>query len=65
MSVMLNLKNDRQVFQEDYIKAKTLDLQESGFSTVTEDSVRLDLDKVLNHEPLTIIGSLIQDDLEI
>lgn len=54
----------RRVDTKDYIKAKTLDLIEFGYNTLTEKEVEDELIKILNKDTnLTVIGHFIKDDI--
>jgi len=46
-----------------YVKAKTRDLREFGYSTLTEDEVRSQIIAVLNGEKLNVIGMFIEGDI--
>ena len=53
----------RQVLKRDYIRAKTRDLKEYGYASLTEKDVEEQLEKVLANEELTVIGMFIQKDI--
>jgi len=57
--------NDKEVLvdKEDYIVARTKDLKEFGYSSITEDDVRSQLEKVFKGEVLSVIGLFIKDDI--
>ena len=59
----LTMKDGRRVGKSDYITAKTKDLQEYGYSTLTETEVRFQLNQVLKEERLNVIGSFIESDI--
>jgi len=64
----MNIKikiNEKEVLvdKEDYIVARTKDLKEFGYSSITEDDVRLQLDKIFKGEVLSVIGLFIEDDI--
>ena len=63
----LRLTDGRRCLKDDYIKAKTLDLIESGFPSVTEETVRKLLDQILsgNEADLNVIGQLMKDDIQL
>jgi len=46
-----------------YIYAKTKDLQEFGYSQLTGDTVKEQLEKILNGEKLSVIGQFMKDDI--
>ena len=48
--------------QEAYIKAKTQDLREFGYPTLSEDEVRQQLENVLAGKKTTVIGEFIRSD---
>jgi hypothetical protein len=49
--------------KEKYIKKKLRDLREFGYPNLTEDEVRQQLEKVLNDEPINVIGMFIKSDV--
>ena len=54
----------RSVYVQDYVRAKTKDLQEFGYSTLTEKSVLASVRRVLNKEKLTdVIDHFVKDDI--
>jgi len=57
--------NDKEVLvdKEDYIVARTKDLKEFGYSSITENDVRSQLEKVFKGEVLSVIGLFIEDDI--
>lgn len=46
-----------------YIKAKTKQMQEFGFQTVTEETISKQLENVLTGKELDIIGMFIESDI--
>ena len=46
-----------------YVKAKTGDLREFGYTDLTEDTVRKQLLKILNNEELDIVGMFMEKDI--
>jgi hypothetical protein len=63
---LITLSDGRVVSKKDYIKAKTLDLIEFGYSGLTEKEVEEQLNKVLKRkEHLSIVGMMIEDDIEV
>jgi len=48
-----------------YIKAKTKQLREFGYSTLTEDEVKVQLCKLLNNEELDVIGMFMEDEVVV
>jgi hypothetical protein len=68
MSDTIKIENPRTyepmtVSKDDYVKAKTKDLQAFGYPSLTEDDVRSQLEKALSGEPLDVIGQFIKGDL--
>lgn len=56
----------RSVYAEDYIKAKTKQLQEFGYTNLTEETVRKQLTKVLAKDKnLDVIGGFIKEEVNI
>ena len=51
------------VTKEKYIKAKTKDLREFGYTNLTEEEVRVQLEKILKGEELDIIGMFMEKDI--
>lgn len=51
------------VEKEKYIAAKTKDLRAFGYSNLTNDEVRIQLEKILKGEPLDIIGMFMEKDI--
>jgi len=47
----------------DYIIAKTLDLCESGYTSLTEEAVAVQLNNIVNGEPLSVIGAFMESDI--
>lgn len=61
----IKLKDGRTVSKQDYIRAKTNDLIEYGYNSLTESDVSEQLDFALAGQKLDIIGIFIQSDLEL
>lgn len=61
----LLLTDGRTVYKEDYIKAKTKDMIEFGYSDLTEETVRKQLENILSGKELDVIGMFMEDDIEI
>ena len=60
----IKLEDGRVVYKDDHITAKTKTLVEFGYGDLTEQDVREELNKVLNHNnDLTVIGFFIKDDI--
>ncbi len=51
------------VSKQDYIKAKTGDLRNYGYETLTEEEVSMQLDRILKGEELNVIGMFIEKDI--
>ena len=51
------------VLTSDYIKAKTAQLKEFGYSDLTEQTVEGQLKLILSGKPLNVIGKFIEDDI--
>jgi hypothetical protein len=58
------LKNGRAYLKKEYISAKTKELQEFGYTDLTEKTVAEQLEKMLKKEKLNVIGMLIEKDLK-
>lgn len=58
-------EKEKAVETRDYITAKTKQLKEFGYNSLTEETVREELLKVFNKEDLSVIGSFIKDDIVI
>jgi hypothetical protein len=50
---------------KDYVTAKTKDLKEWGYGSITEEEVLNQVNKVLKSEKLSVIGLFIQKDIII
>lgn len=62
----LKLSDGRTVLKSDYIKAKTKDLQEFGYSDLTESDLEKSLNMILsNSNELDVIAHFIKDDLDL
>ena len=46
-----------------YVKVKTKDLREFGYTSLTEEDVSNQLEKVINGEELSVIGMFIEKDI--
>ena len=46
-----------------YVKVKTKDLREFGYTSLTEEDVSNQLEKVINGEDLSVIGMFIEKDI--
>ncbi len=57
------MSNGKVVSEDRYIKMKTADLREFGYSTLTENQVAEQLEKIRKGEPLSIIGKFMENDL--
>lgn len=55
--------NVREVLKIAYIKAKTKDLQNFGYTTLTEEEVSNQLEKILKGEDLDVIGMFMESDI--
>jgi hypothetical protein len=56
----------RSVYKKDYIKAKTKQLQEFGYASLTEKETEEQLNKALKGDTdLTVIGMFIKEDIDI
>jgi hypothetical protein len=65
MKETVKLSDGRIVYKEAYIVAKTKDLIDFGYTTLTKEEVSEQLEKVLNQEELSVIGHFIKDDIDI
>lgn len=62
----ITLKDGRVVLKSDYITAKTKDLQEYGYATLTEEEVKTQLNKILYGDiNLSVIGLFMEDDIKL
>ena len=62
----VTLQDGRVVSKADYITAKTKDLQEYGYTTLTEDEVKVQLNKILYEDiDLSVIGLFMKDDIKL
>ncbi len=65
--IAIKLSDGRTVSRKDYIRAKTKDLIEFGYSDLTEEEVEHQLTKIEGKETflnsLSVIGLFIQDDI--
>jgi hypothetical protein len=60
----ITLSNGDKVLKSNYIRLKTKDLIEFGYSNLTEQEVSEQVDKILNkQENLSIIGMFCKDDI--
>jgi hypothetical protein len=60
----IHLKNEGTYLKIKYISAKTKELQEFGYTDLTEKTVAEQLEKMLKKEKLNVIGMLIEKDLK-
>lgn len=63
----IKLNDGRVVSKSDYIKAKTKDLIEFGYSSLTEEVLSEQLDKILSNAPeseLNVIGLFCKSDIK-
>jgi intergrase/recombinase len=64
----LNFKRDGEsvgiVKLNAYCKAKAKDLREFGYNSVTENSIREELNKFAVGEEVSVIGMFMEDDLD-
>ncbi len=58
-----NTGREGDVDTEQYIKSKTRDLRQFGYSTLTEDGVRRQIIAILAGEKLNVIGMFIEGDI--
>ena len=66
MNQEIKLFNGMSVLKSNYIKLKTKDLIEFGYTSLTENEVALEVDKILqNKSDLTVIGMFCKDDIII
>ena len=65
MSNDLTLSNGMTVSKQHYVTAKTKDLKEFGYESLTEAEVEDQVDKILNGEDLGVIGLFCKDDIQI
>lgn len=61
----LNLQDGRLVSKADYVKAKTGDLKNYGYISLTESSLEEQVDKILAGEKLDIIGMFCESDIDV
>lgn len=59
------LTDGRTVSKKDYIEAKTKDLIEFGYTSLTEKEVEEQVEKVLQKGELTIIGHFCKGDIKV
>jgi hypothetical protein len=60
----ITLSNGDKVLKSNYIRLKTKDLIEFGYSNLTEQEVSEQVDKILNkQEGLSVIGMFCKDDI--
>lgn len=65
MENTITLSDGRKVYLKDYVTAKTKDLIEYGYGKLTENEVRIEVEKILTGDlsSLTIIGHFCKDDI--
>lgn len=64
----IRLNDGRVVSKKDYIEAKTKDLIEFGYTTLTEDDVKVEVEKILTNVPdreLSVIGMFCKGDFDL
>jgi hypothetical protein len=62
----LKLSNGMNVLKSNYIKLKTKDLIEFGYTNLTEAEVSEQVDKILSGDPnLSVIGHFCKGDLSV
>jgi hypothetical protein len=60
----ITLSNGNKVLKSNYIRLKTRDLIEFGYSNLTEQEVSEQVDKILNkQDDLSVIGMFCKDDI--
>lgn len=59
----IKLADGRTVSKNDYIEAKTAQLIEFGYPTLTKDEVSNQLEKLIHGESLTVIGKMMEGDI--
>ena len=63
---MITLKNGKTVYKKDYVRLKTKDLINFGYTSLKESEVAEQVDKILkNEQELTVIGMFIIDDFDL
>lgn len=55
--------HNKLVIASDYIKAKTAQLKEFGYSNLTEETVEEQLQLIFENKPLSVIGKFMEDDI--
>ncbi len=61
----IKLKDGRRVYKKDYVTAKTKTLVEFGYSSLTEDEVLKQVDKIVaGSDDLDVIGHFCKSDIE-
>lgn len=65
IKIILDDEQPVSVKTKDYVKAKTRDLIEFGYSTLTEEDVEVQLNLILANrkEDLSVIGRFIEDEI--
>jgi hypothetical protein len=53
----------KRVLTKDYVTAKTKQLQEFGYTKLTEEEVSSELQNILSNKPLNVIGMFMKDDI--
>jgi len=62
----IKLSNGMNVLKSNYVKLKTKDLIEFGYSSLTENEVSEQVDKIVKGEKdLSAIGMFCKDDLDV
>lgn len=64
--ILIDSDNDREgkVLRSVYVTAKTKQLVEFGYSTLTEEETDRQITKVFKKQKLTIIGMFIKDEIK-
>ena len=52
-----------EIDRDQYVKAKTRQLREFGYNDLTEQQVDEQITKILNGEPLDVIGLMMEDEV--
>jgi hypothetical protein len=63
-TIEIKLSNGNKVLKSNYIRVKTKDLIEFGYTNLTEQEVSEQVNKILNKEDdLSVIGMFCKDDI--
>ncbi len=61
----IKLSNGMKVLKSNYVKLKTKDLVEFGYTSLTEKDVEIQVEKILSKDnDLSVIGMFCKDDLD-